>query len=42
MITLEDLEGTMSMLCMNENYEKYREQLVSGRALLIVGEVNND
>jgi len=42
MVTLEDLEGTMSMLCMNENYDKYREFLVSGRALLIVGEVNND
>jgi DNA polymerase-3 subunit alpha len=42
MITLEDLEGTMSMLCMNENYDKYRELLVLGKALLIVGEVNND
>jgi len=42
MITLEDLEGTVSMLCMNENYDKYRELLVQGKALLIVGEVNND
>jgi DNA polymerase-3 subunit alpha len=42
MVTLEDLEGTMSMLCMNENYDKYRELLVPGKALLIVGEVNND
>jgi DNA polymerase-3 subunit alpha len=42
MITLEDLEGTMSMLCMNENYDKYRELVVLGKALLIVGEVNND
>ena len=42
MVTLEDLEGTMSMLCMNENYDKFRELLVPGKALLIVGEVNND
>jgi DNA polymerase-3 subunit alpha len=41
-VTLEDLEGTMSMLCMNENYDKYRELLMPGKALLIVGEVNND
>ena len=42
MVTLEDLEGTVSMLCMNENYDKFRELLVPGKALLIVGEVNND
>ena len=42
MVTLEDLEGTMSMLCMNENYDKYRELLVPNQALLIVAEVNND
>jgi DNA polymerase-3 subunit alpha len=42
MVSLEDLEGTMSMLLMNENYDKYRELLTPSRALLIVGEVNND
>jgi DNA polymerase-3 subunit alpha len=42
MVTLEDLEGTITMLCMNENYDKYRELLVAGKALLVVGEVNND
>jgi DNA polymerase-3 subunit alpha len=42
MVTIEDLEGTASMLLMNENYDKYRELLVQGKALLIVGEVNND
>ena len=42
MVTLEDLEGTVSMLCMNENYDKYRELLVPSKALLVVGEVNND
>ena len=42
MVTLEDLEGTMSMLLMNENYDKYRELLTPSRALLVIGEVNND
>jgi DNA polymerase III alpha subunit len=42
MVTLEDLEGTVSMLCMNENYDKYKDLLTPGKALLVVGEVNND
>jgi DNA polymerase-3 subunit alpha len=42
MVTLEDLHGSMSMLCMNENYDKYREMLVLNTAVLVVGEVNND
>jgi DNA polymerase-3 subunit alpha len=42
MVTLEDLEGTLTMLCMNENYDKHRELLGQGKALLVVGEVNND
>ena len=42
MVTLEDLEGAMSMLCFNENYDKYRDLLVPGEVLLVVGEVNND
>ena len=42
MVTLEDLEGTVSMLLMNENYDKFRDLLVAGKALLVVGEVNND
>jgi DNA polymerase-3 subunit alpha len=41
MITIEDMEGTLQMLCMNENYDKYRELFVPGLALLITGEVNN-
>jgi DNA polymerase-3 subunit alpha len=40
MITLEDLEGSVQVLCMNENYEKYRELLKPNRAILVVGEVN--
>ena len=26
MVTLEDLEGAVQILCMNENYDKYREK----------------
>jgi len=42
MVTLEDLQGTLSMLCLSESCDRYRELLVPGKALLIVGEVNND
>jgi DNA polymerase III subunit alpha len=41
MVTIEDLQGAMSMLVMNENYDKYRELIVPNKALLILGEVNN-
>ncbi|MFZ1072437.1 MAG: DNA polymerase III subunit alpha [Verrucomicrobiia bacterium] len=40
MVTLEDLEGSVQVLCMNENYEKYRELLKPNQAVLVVGEVN--
>jgi len=40
MVTLEDLEGSVQVLCFNENYEKYRELLVPGKAILVIGEVN--
>ena len=41
MVTIEDLEGSVSMLVMNENYDKYRQLLVPNAALLVIGEVNN-
>ena len=41
MLTLEDLEGSVQVLCMNENYDKYRELFQVNKALLVVGEVNN-
>ncbi|MBI5386303.1 MAG: DNA polymerase III subunit alpha [Verrucomicrobia bacterium] len=41
MVTIEDLEGSMSMLVMNENYDKYRPLLTPNAALLVIGEVNN-
>jgi DNA polymerase-3 subunit alpha len=40
-ITLEDLEGSVQVLCMNENYDRYRELLVPNKAILVIGEVNN-
>jgi len=40
LVTLEDLEGSVQILCMNENYDKNRELLVQNQALLVIGEVN--
>src|SRR5664280_1871101 len=40
MVTLEDLEGSVQVLCFNENYDKYRELLVPGKAILVIGELN--
>ncbi|MDB6124822.1 MAG: dnaE [Pedosphaera sp.] len=40
MVTLEDLEGSVQILCMNENYDKYRGLLTLNKAILVVGEVN--
>jgi DNA polymerase III subunit alpha len=42
MLTLEDLEGTVQILCMNENYTKYRALFQENQAILVVGEVNNN
>ncbi len=38
--TLEDLEGSVQVLCLNENYDKYHELLTPGQAILVIGEVN--
>jgi DNA polymerase III subunit alpha len=40
MVTLEDLEGTVQILCMNDNYEKFRPLLQPNKAVLVTGEVN--
>jgi DNA polymerase-3 subunit alpha len=40
MVTLEDLEGTVQILCMNENYDKFRPLLEVNKAVLVIGEVN--
>ena len=41
MVTLEDLQGTVQVLCMNDHYDRYRELLTPGQAILVAGEVNN-
>src|SRR5205823_12931427 len=41
MVTLEDLEGSVQVLVMNENYDKYRDLLAPNTAILVVGEVTN-
>jgi DNA polymerase-3 subunit alpha len=40
LVTLEDLEGSVQVLCINENYDKYRELLTPGKAIFVIGEVN--
>jgi DNA polymerase-3 subunit alpha len=40
MVSLEDLAGTVQILCLNENYDKFINLLVPKKALLITGEVN--
>lgn len=40
MVTLEDLEGTVQILCMNENFDKFRPLLQLNKAVLVTGEVN--
>ncbi|MBI3852456.1 MAG: DNA polymerase III subunit alpha [Verrucomicrobia bacterium] len=40
MVTLEDLAGSVQVLCTNDNYDKHRELLVTNKAILVVGEVN--
>ena len=40
MVTLEDLEGSVQILCMNENYDKYHALLTANKAILVIGEVN--
>jgi DNA polymerase III subunit alpha len=40
MVLLEDLEGTVQVLCLNENYDKFISLLAPKKALLITGEVN--
>ena len=40
LVTLEDLEGSVQVLCVNDNYDKYRGLLVQGKALFVIGEVN--
>ena len=40
MVTLEDLEGSVQILVINENYDKFRPLLELNKAILVIGEVN--
>lgn len=40
MVTVEDLTGSVQMLLMNENYDKYRELLSPNTAVLVIAEVS--
>jgi len=40
LVTLEDLEGTVQLLCMNESYEQSRPFLEVNRPVLVIGEVS--
>ena len=40
MVTVEDLTGAVTLLAMNESYDKFRELFVPNTALLVVGEVS--
>jgi DNA polymerase III subunit alpha len=40
MVTLEDLEGSVQVLVMNENYDKFRSLLELNKAIMVIGEVN--
>ncbi len=40
MVTLEDLEGSVQILVMNENYDKFRMLLELNKAIMVIGEVN--
>src|SRR6266542_3565117 len=39
MVTLEDLEGSVQVLCLNENFARFRDLLLLNNAILVVGEV---
>jgi DNA polymerase-3 subunit alpha len=40
MVTLEDLEGSVQILVMNENYDKFKPLLEINKAIMVIGEVN--
>jgi DNA polymerase III subunit alpha len=39
LVTLEDLEGSIQLLCLNESYEKHRSLLSVNQTVLVIGEV---
>lgn len=41
MLTIEDMEGTFQVLCMNENFDRYKHLFEATLPVLVIGEVNN-
>jgi DNA polymerase-3 subunit alpha len=41
MVTVEDLTGAVTLLAMNESYDKFRDLFVPNTAVLVVGEVSS-
>lgn len=40
LLTLEDLTGSVQVLCLNEAYDNHRDLFVAGRAVFVIGEVS--
>ena len=40
-LTVEDLHGTVQVLCMNEVFDRHRDLFVMNTPVLVIGEVNN-
>ncbi|HWI59272.1 MAG TPA: DNA polymerase III subunit alpha, partial [Bacillota bacterium] len=40
MVTLEDMEGSVQILCINESYDKYVPMLEPQKPILVIGEVS--
>jgi DNA polymerase-3 subunit alpha len=40
LVTLEDLDGSVQLLCLNDNYEKFSQLVTPNAAILVTGEVN--
>jgi len=41
MVTLEDTASSAQILCMNDNYDKFRDLLKQNAVVIVIGEVNN-
>ena len=41
MLTIEDMLGTFQVLCMNDNFDRYKHLFENTLPVLIIGEVNN-
>jgi DNA polymerase-3 subunit alpha len=37
LVTIEDLEGSLQLLCFNENFDKFKDLLKTGNAIMVIG-----